>query len=113
MRLKRTLANGRATAITLDGPRGPAHCAQPGAIWLASVSGQPIVPVHIEAAAYWTAGSWDRTQVPKPFSQMAMAIGTPLEVPAELTDGLLEAKRQELEGALNQLYKQACQMLGA
>ncbi len=113
IRLKRALADGRATGITVDGPRGPAQRAQAGAIWLASASGQPILPVHVEAARYWTAGGWDRTQIPKPFSQVALAIGTPLEVPADLADGLLEAKRQELEGALNGLSERVCQMLKA
>ncbi len=113
IRLKRALAGGRATGITVDGPRGPAQRAQPGAIWLASASGQPVVPVHVEAARYWTAGGWDGMQIPKPFSQVALAIGTPLEVPADPADGLLEAKRQELEGALNGLSERACQMLKA
>ncbi len=113
IRLKRALADGRPIGLTVDGPRGPAQRAQPGAIWLASTSGQPVVPVHVEAARYWTAGGWDRTQIPKPFSQVALAIGTPLEVPADRADGLLEAKRQELEGALNGLSERACQMLKA
>ena len=37
-------ANG--VAFTLDGPRGPAEVAQPGAVWLAKATGQPLLPFH-------------------------------------------------------------------
>ena len=43
------MAAGRPAAFTVDGPRGPARVAQPGAVWLASATGNPIVPFHIEA----------------------------------------------------------------
>ena len=41
-------------AFTLDGPRGPAEVAQPGAVWLAKATGQPLLPFHSEAASSWT-----------------------------------------------------------
>ena len=31
-------------------------------------TGNPVLPFHIEAASVLDAGSWDRTQIPKPFS---------------------------------------------
>src|SRR4029079_13557427 len=40
-----------AVAFTLDGPRGPAEVAQPGAVWLAKATGNPLVPFHAEAAS--------------------------------------------------------------
>ena len=36
-------------AFTVDGPRGPARVAQPGAVWLAGATGHPVLPFHIEA----------------------------------------------------------------
>src|SRR5688572_22102072 len=80
VQLRRDLAAGRPAAFTVDGPRGPARVAQPGAVWLAGATGHPILPFHLEAARHWSARSWDRTQVPKPFSRIALVIGTPLEV---------------------------------
>jgi lysophospholipid acyltransferase (LPLAT)-like uncharacterized protein len=68
------------TAFTVDGPRGPAGVVQPGALWLARMTGHPIVPFHAEAARHWTLESWDRTQIPKPFSRVVMAVGEPLVV---------------------------------
>ena len=52
--LRREMADGRPAAFTVDGPRGPARVAQPGAVWLASATGNPIVPFHIEASRFWT-----------------------------------------------------------
>jgi lysophospholipid acyltransferase (LPLAT)-like uncharacterized protein len=78
--LRRELAAGHAVAFTVDGPRGPARVVQPGAIWLAGATGQPILPFHIEASRRWTTRSWDRGLVPKPFSTCALAVGEPLFV---------------------------------
>ena len=83
LQLKRDMARGRPAAFTLDGPRGPARVAQPGAVWLARATGNPILPFHVEASRSWTARSWDRTQVPKPFSTVALAVGAPLDVPPD------------------------------
>ena len=41
---------------------------------------QPAAPVHAESSAYWEASSWDRTQVPKPFSRVAFVVGPPIDV---------------------------------
>lgn len=110
LQLRRSLDAGRPVAFTLDGPRGPAHSAQPGAVWLASATGQPIVPFHLEAARYWSVRSWDRTQVPKPFSLVALAVGAPIEVPAGASEAVLGRKRTELEATLAALTKRAAAM---
>jgi lysophospholipid acyltransferase (LPLAT)-like uncharacterized protein len=107
VQLRRTMAEGKPTAFTLDGPRGPAKVAQPGAVFLAKITGNPIVPFHIEAARHWTANSWDRTQVPKPFSDVAIAIGAPFEVASDVDDGGLEARRIALETTLASLEARA------
>ena len=79
MQLRRDLTAGRPAAFTLDGPRGPARVAQPGAVWLAGATGHPILPFHIEADRFWAVNSWDRTQIPKPFATVALAIGEPID----------------------------------
>jgi lysophospholipid acyltransferase (LPLAT)-like uncharacterized protein len=107
VQLRKTMAAGKPTAFTLDGPRGPAKVAQPGAVFLAKITGNPIVPFHIEAARHWTANSWDRTQVPKPFSDVAIAIGAPFEVAADIDDAGLESRRMALEATLADLEARA------
>jgi len=111
VQLKHDMAAGKPTAFTLDGPRGPARVAQPGAIWLAKVTGNPIIPFHIEADRFWTANSWDRTLVPKPWATVAIALGEPLDIDSQADDGGIERGRVELEARLSALEARARAML--
>ena len=111
LQLVRDMEKGRPAAFTLDGPRGPARVAQPGAIWLARATGNPVVPFHMEASSKWTARSWDQTQIPKPFTTVAVAIGDPFDVAGDATDQQLETARQELERRLRTLEDRAAAMI--
>jgi lysophospholipid acyltransferase (LPLAT)-like uncharacterized protein len=111
LKLVRDMEAGKPTAFTLDGPRGPARVAQPGAVWLARASGSPVLPFHIESSAHWTAKSWDQTQVPRPFADVTVAIGEPLYVPREATAEQLESARQDLERRLADLERRSLTML--
>jgi len=108
--LTRDMAAGRPAAFTLDGPRGPAGVAQPGAIWLAKVTGNPVVPFHIETDRHWTLRSWDRTQIPKPFATAAIAIGEPLEVPPGADEAAIENARVLLQERLLALEHRALEL---
>ena len=110
VQLKRDMAAGRPAAFTLDGPRGPARIAQPGAVWLAGATGNPILPFHSESDPHWTMSSWDRTQIPKPFGRVAMAIGAPIDVP-DTSDMTMKDKLGELEMSLAALEARAVGML--
>ena len=111
VQMKRAAARGKPVAFTVDGPRGPARVAQPGAVWLAGATGQPIVPFHIEASRAWTARSWDGSLVPKPGATLAIAIGAPMEV-APAPDAVMVASvRAELERVLRQLEERAASLL--
>ena len=85
--------------------------AQPGAIWLAKATGNPVLPFHAEASRHWTMRSWDQTQIPKPFSTVALAIGQPIDVPRDATGVQEEEKRLELESRLRSLESRALEML--
>lgn len=111
VQLKRLMQQGHPTAFTLDGPRGPAERAQPGALWLASATGQPILPFHVEAASAWHAKSWDRGQIPKPFTRVAVAVGPPFRVDANVDAAGLEQRRLDLEAELRRLRDRASAML--
>jgi lysophospholipid acyltransferase (LPLAT)-like uncharacterized protein len=111
LQLKREMDRGQPSGFAVDGPRGPARQAQPGAIWLAKLTGNPVVPFHMEASRYWTLKSWDRTQIPKPFATVAVAVGAPIEVPREAGEAVLEAKRVEVEHSLLHLERRAAAML--
>lgn len=109
--LRREMAAGYPAALTVDGPRGPARVAQPGAAWLASATGNPIVPFHIEADRFWSTRSWDRHQVPKPGATLAIAIGRPIDVPARAEESDIEVGRRQVEQALFALEEQTVALL--
>ena len=110
--LVRAMRAGKPAGFTLDGPRGPARVAQPGAVWLASATGNPILPFHLEAAHAWTLRSWDRTQIPKPMTTVSLVVGEPIEVASDATDVQREASRQVLEERLAALEERARELAG-
>jgi len=101
----------KGVAFTLDGPRGPAEVAQPGAVWLSKATGNPLLPFHAESASSWTLKSWDRTQIPKPFTTVALAIGEPLYVPRDADETDLEAWRQRLQQSLADCRQKCAELL--
>ena len=101
----------KPVAFTLDGPRGPAEIAQPGAVWLSKATGNPLLPFHAEAASSWTLKSWDRTQIPKPFTTVAMAIAEPLYVPRDADEAALEHWRERLQQSLAECRQRAKDLL--
>jgi lysophospholipid acyltransferase (LPLAT)-like uncharacterized protein len=111
LQLTRDLAAGRPAGFTVDGPRGPAEVAQPGAVWLAKATGHPVLPFHLEADRHWTLKSWDRTQIPKPYATVAISMGEPLDVPADADATDIESARQLLEERLRALERRALRML--
>ena len=110
VQLRRDLAAGRPAAFTVDGPRGPARVVQPGVVFLAGATGHPILPYHIEADRYWTASSWDRTLIPKPFATVALVIGPPMAV-ADTHDEGIEQGRADVRAALERLEVEAQRVL--
>jgi lysophospholipid acyltransferase (LPLAT)-like uncharacterized protein len=111
LQLKRTLAAGKPAGFTVDGPRGPAQVSQPGAVWLARATGHPVLPFHLEADRHWTLGSWDRTQIPKPFATVGIAIGEPFYVPADADETAMEDYRALLDERLKALEPRALSLL--
>ncbi len=112
LQLVREVRAGKPTAFTLDGPRGPAREAKPGAIFLARATGAPILPFHLEADRFWELRSWDRTQVPKPFARVALVIGEPISVPADADETAAEAHRARLHEVLAGLERRARVLVG-
>ena len=81
LQLRRDMAAGKPAGFTLDGPRGPARVAQPGAVWLAKATGNPVLPFHLEAEPpldACAAGTARRSRSRSPPSRIAM--GEPFHV---------------------------------
>jgi lysophospholipid acyltransferase (LPLAT)-like uncharacterized protein len=97
---------GSPSAFTIDGPKGPRHVAKPGAVLLASKTGQPILPFAVVPERYWEAkSSWDRLQLPLPFSRALVKIAAPIHVTPQAGRDELETKRGELQQALDNLNR--------
>ena len=96
---------GYDLAITPDGPRGPRYVVQEGIIGLAQVTGFPIIPASYHLSWKVQAKSWDRFQIPLPFSRCEMVFGKPIRVPREASDAEREALRQQLEQTLKEISR--------
>jgi len=100
----RLMRAGCPTAFTIDGPKGPVYVAKMGAVLLAKKTGHPILPFAITAERFWKAKkSWDRFQVPKPFSRARVEIAPPIFVAPDADDKELNVKRDELQRALDKI----------
>jgi lysophospholipid acyltransferase (LPLAT)-like uncharacterized protein len=91
---------GYDLAVTPDGPRGPCYVVQEGVMALAQVTGLPIIPYSCQLGWKIQVRSWDRFQIPLPFSRYEMTFGEPLRVPRGATDVEREQLREQLGAAL-------------
>ena len=94
--------------ITIDGPAGPRHVAKEGALFLANRTGARICPCRIHVEHAFRAPTWDRFQVPLPFSRVTVRFGTIWEdgrtaVP-DIEEGTILAVKTRLERDLHELY---------
>lgn len=103
MELQTWAERGYDLSITPDGPRGPCYVVQDGVIALSQITGSAIVPVSYHLHWKWRAKSWDRFQIPVPFTRCDLNIGEPVVVPPEAGDEEREKLRMLLESRLRAL----------
>ncbi|MCI0488980.1 MAG: lysophospholipid acyltransferase family protein [Blastocatellia bacterium] len=101
------LANGLDVGFTIDGPRGPAFLAKTGAVTLARHTGQAILPFHIAARRHFSLRTWDRMQIPVPFTRAAAFIAEPIYVPRDATIEEIQSKQDALQATLDRLRQEA------
>ena len=101
----RQMRNGLPMGFTLDGPKGPRYVAKSGACLLAKKTGNPILPFSVEAGKLWTINSWDKLQIPKPFSRARFYYGEPVYVEKDANDEIIEKKRAEVQRKLDELVE--------
>lgn len=103
----RFFRTGANLAITPDGPQGPAHVVQIGAVELARQTGAPLLPVTYNASRKKVFRSWDRFILPLPFSRVAFLWGEPLCVSKNADKAQLEESRLLLQERLQQITAEA------
>jgi lysophospholipid acyltransferase (LPLAT)-like uncharacterized protein len=94
---------GLDVAITPDGPRGPCYEVQRGVIALAKLTGRPVVPVSYRLGWKVRLKSWDRFQIPLPFSRCEVRFGAAIAVGSTSPEPEQEAARAQLETRLREL----------
>ncbi len=87
---------GYDLAVTPDGPRGPCYVVQEGVMALAQVTGLPIIPYSCQLGWKLRVKSWDRFQIPLPFSRCEMTFGEPIRVPRGASDAERAQLREQL-----------------
>lgn len=101
----RLLRQGQTFAFTPDGPKGPRHHAQPGAIYFASQAPAVIMPLGVAASSFWRLPTWDKYLIPKPFSRVHIHIGEPFSVPPDAA----KVNTEEWQGRIGESIDDASQ----
>lgn len=78
--MARALSQGLDVVIALDGPHGPNEVARPGALWLARLSGRPLVAAGFAAQPSISYPRWDRHAIPLPGAHLGAVLSEPLTV---------------------------------
>ena len=99
----RAMQKRQDVGVSIDGPRGPRYVAKPGAAFLAKKSGNPVIPFSISVEKKWMMKSWDHFQVPKPFSQAVVLIGSPIYVDEYASEEEVGKAEAKIQSALDEL----------
>ena len=83
--LMRAAENGSSPVLTVDGPRGPKYSIHPGVVAIARRQNIKVIPLVLNARRKWQLKSWDRLQIPWPFSRVDLMVGEPFRVPDNLS----------------------------
>ena len=97
-------ATGLPCTFTVDGPRGPRNHVQLGVAVTAKETGAQVVALGIVPRRRWIlARTWDRLQIPKPFTTFEAIFAPPIDPNA--FPGV-EDLRCEIEATLNRLERE-------
>ncbi len=84
--MRRMLESDVSVGIAVDGPEGPFGNIHDGAFRLARLTGYPILPVKADPGRALRLGSWDRTVVPFPFTDVKMVCGNSFTIGSATED---------------------------
>jgi hypothetical protein len=104
--------DGCDLAIAADGPRGPYHRANVGAIHLAEATGARIFPIAASPRRALVFGSWDRFFVPMPFTRVHYTRGESMAVGKDIDAATRDRLRDRLEDELNRASAEADRRAG-
>ena len=99
--------SGSSICITPDGPRGPRHEMKMGAVRLAQKTQTPLVLVGIAMKKRKLLNSWDKFEVPMPYSKVEICYSEPIMVPEVLNGESLDEFKMQMQNRLNVLQAEA------
>ena len=103
----RAVKAGRSAAFSVDGPSGPLYVAKPGALLLAAKANAAVLPFSISLEKCWRLRSWDRIEIPKPFTRAVVVIGEPFRVES----GTDPAEQERFQAALEEVRDRADELI--
>jgi len=96
--------------ITPDGPRGPIYKMKAGAVVTAQRTNIPLILVGIGIKKKTVLKSWDRFEIPRPFTKVVVIYSDPIWVDSKLNRNETTKKIEECEALLNRLQKEALEL---
>jgi lysophospholipid acyltransferase (LPLAT)-like uncharacterized protein len=106
------VSESRDIVVTPDGPRGPRRELKTGIVYLASRSGNAIVPTGFAASRCWRIhGSWTDQVIPQPFSRVILLVGQPITIPQENSRDALRHYTELIQADMRRLDAKASRLV--
>ena len=110
-RILKSLKNNVSIGITPDGPRGPRHKVGEGTINISRISNKKILPMSLACKKKWVLNTWDKFIVPKPFNEICIVWGEPLDPQFDKID--ISSQQHNLERSLISITELASNHIGS
>jgi hypothetical protein len=99
--LEKIIKENKSTVVTPDGPRGPVKEMKNGALIISNKTGFPIIPIKIDYSKKKILHkSWDKFEIPLPFSECKVYFGKSYFYEEFLKDDELQDYKQEISSQM-------------
>ena len=102
-KLVSVLKRGLDVGLTVDGPTGPRGVVQQGAVEISRMTGSAVIPISSTARRRILFNSWDKFQLPLPFTDVIVSYGKPVVVGQGAGIEEREKERILIQNRLNEL----------
>jgi lysophospholipid acyltransferase (LPLAT)-like uncharacterized protein len=108
--MREAVRAGHVLCVTPDGPRGPRHEMKMGAVRVAQTTGVPLCMVSVAYRRCRHLASWDRFELPAPFTRARLVCSEPVIVDPTLSGDALDAVRRDLEQRMRAQHRRASEI---
>ena len=107
MNIQKVMKQGVSIVTAADGPLGPKYEFKIGVALMSKIGSAPIIPISCASDRAWRLNRWDSFMIPKPFSQVVIAVGKPYHIPKKCSLIELEEHRHQIQDEMNNLMNEA------